>query len=96
VEVVPPIIAVVELTRLSSEDEKVGQLMEELELGVSEALGMSLSKLRAWYFQDSDKGGYSEVGRDLVDECNYGNVIVNHIKLSWYHTKYIDGMPCVI
>jgi hypothetical protein len=38
----PPTVAVSELTRLSSEDAEVGQLMEELELGVSEALRMSL------------------------------------------------------
>jgi hypothetical protein len=44
-EVVPPIIAVSELTRLSSEDAEVGLLMGELELGVSEALGISLSEV---------------------------------------------------
>jgi hypothetical protein len=29
--------------------------MEELKLGVSEALGISLSEVRAQYFQDSDE-----------------------------------------
>jgi hypothetical protein len=41
---VPPLVAVADLTRTSS-DEEVGELMGELELGVSEALGISLSEV---------------------------------------------------
>jgi hypothetical protein len=77
----------------SSEDAEVGRLMEELELGVSEALGMSLLEVCAWYFRDSSKGEDSKVGRDLVEERNYGNVIVNHIRSGQYRTKDIDGVP---
>jgi hypothetical protein len=41
--------------------------MEELELGVSEALGISLLEVQAWYFWDSDEGK----DRDLESECEY-------------------------
>jgi hypothetical protein len=42
--------------------------MGDLELGVSDALGVSLSEVRAQYFRDSDKGEDSEVSQDLVEE----------------------------
>jgi hypothetical protein len=57
--------------------------MEDLELGVSEMLGISLLEVHACYFRDSDEGEDdedSEIGRDLVEERNYGHVIVNHIR----------------
>jgi hypothetical protein len=95
VEVVPPVVAVTELTRSLSEDEEVGLLMGKLELGVSEALGISLSEVHAWYFRDSNEGEDSKVGRDLVEERNYGDVIVNHIRSGWYCTKDIDRVPYV-
>jgi hypothetical protein len=47
---VPPSFAITDSTRILSDDEEVGNLMEDLELGVSEALGISLSEVRAWYF----------------------------------------------
>jgi hypothetical protein len=64
VEVVLSFVAVVELPRLSSGDEEVGHLMKDLELGVSEVLGISLLDVCAWYFQDSDEDG----NQDLVSE----------------------------
>jgi hypothetical protein len=93
---VPPVVAVAELTRSSLGDEEVGWLMEDLELGVSEALGISLSEVRTHYCRDSDEGEDSEdseIGRDLVEEHNYGHVIVNHIRLGRYCTHDIDGVP---
>jgi hypothetical protein len=62
-EVVPPLIPIADLTRMSSDEEQ----MEELELGVSEALGISLSEVQAWYFQDSDQSR----AQDLESECEY-------------------------
>jgi hypothetical protein len=53
---VPPFVAATDLTRTSSDDEEVGQLMEELELGVSKALGISLLEVHAQYFRDRDEG----------------------------------------
>jgi hypothetical protein len=50
-EVVPPLVAVEDLTR-SSLDEEIEQRVEELECGVSEALGISLSEVWDRYFQD--------------------------------------------
>jgi hypothetical protein len=64
---VPPVVAIVELTRSSSGDEEVGRLIEDLELGVSEALGISLSEVHAHYFWDSDEGEE----RDLDSECEH-------------------------
>jgi hypothetical protein len=89
-EVVPPIVAIADLTRTLSDDEEVGNLMEDLELVVSEVLGITLSEVRAQYFRGSDKGEDSEVGRDLVEECNYKHVIINHIRSSRYCTEDID------
>jgi hypothetical protein len=43
-EVVPPLVAIEDLTRTSS-DEQLGEQIEKLELGVSEALGISLSEV---------------------------------------------------
>jgi hypothetical protein len=63
---VPPLVAVEELTQTSS-DEEMGRWMEELELGVSEALGISLSEVRARYFLDSDKSENRD--RYLASEC---------------------------
>jgi hypothetical protein len=59
-EVVP---AIADLTRISS-DEGVERRMEELELGVSEALGISLLEVQDRYFQDSG----DEEDRDLESE----------------------------
>jgi hypothetical protein len=87
-----------ELTRLSSGDEEVGWLMEDLELGVSKVLGISLLEVHAHYFQDSDEGKGSEdseIGRDLVEEHNYRHVIVNHIRSGRYRTHDIDRVPYV-
>jgi hypothetical protein len=47
-----------------SSDEGVERRMEELELGVSEALGISLSEVRDRYFRDSG----NEEDRDLESE----------------------------
>jgi hypothetical protein len=47
----------------------------------------------AQYFRDSDKGEDSEVGRELVEECNYGNMILNHSRSGQYWTEDIDGVP---
>jgi hypothetical protein len=59
-EAAPAIVRVEELTRSSSE-EGVDHLMGDLELGVSDALGMSLSEVYAWYFRDSDEGDVMKV-----------------------------------
>jgi hypothetical protein len=61
----------VDLTQLSS-DEEIGRWLDELELGVSEALGISLSEIQAWYFQDSDESKTRD--RDLESEhkCQCG------------------------
>jgi hypothetical protein len=59
-----------------SDDEEVGELMQDLELRVSEALGISLSEVRAWYFRDSDK----DMERDLDDECEH-----EHWLEEWAH-----------
>jgi hypothetical protein len=58
-----------------------------LELGVSEALGVSLSDVHARYFGDSD------VGTKLVEERNFGDVIENHYQSGRYLTKDIDRVP---
>jgi hypothetical protein len=55
-----------------------------------EALRLSLSEVRAWYFQDSDKGKDSEVSQDLVEE--WSDVILNHIWSGRYWTKDINGV----
>jgi hypothetical protein len=46
------LVVVKDLTRTSSSEE-IEKQMGELELGVSEALGISLLEVRDWYFQDS-------------------------------------------
>jgi hypothetical protein len=38
-------------------------------------------------------GEDSEVGQNLVEECNFGDVIVNHFRSGQYQTKDIDGVP---
>jgi hypothetical protein len=58
-KVVPPLVAVEDLTRSSSEVE-LEHHMEELELAVSEALGISLSEVHAQYFQDTDSSEHME------------------------------------
>jgi hypothetical protein len=63
--VVFPLVAMENLTRTSS-DEAIEKHIEELELGVSEALGISLSEVQAWYFLGSD--GSERRDRDLDDE----------------------------
>jgi hypothetical protein len=66
----------------------------EMELGLGDALGMSLSEVWAQYFRDSDKGSDRKVRRDLVKEQNYGDVIMNHIQSRRYQTEdmEIDGV----
>jgi hypothetical protein len=65
------VVSLVDLTRMSSDDEEVGNLMEDPELGVSKDLGISLSKVHAWYFQDSDEGEDGKVGRESISERDY-------------------------
>jgi hypothetical protein len=65
-EVVPSLIAVEDLNR-SLSDGEVEHCMEELKLEVSEALGISLSEVHAWYFQDSNLSKQMEW--DLEGEC---------------------------
>jgi hypothetical protein len=77
-------------------DLEVDHLAHDLELRVGDELGVSLLEVHAWYFRDSDKGKDSKVGWDLVEEHNYGNVIVNHIMSGQYHTKDIDGVPYML
>jgi hypothetical protein len=57
---------------------------------VGDALGVSLSEVRAQYFRDSDEGVDSEVGLDLVKERNYRDVITNHARSGRYWTEDID------
>jgi hypothetical protein len=90
-EVVPPVVGVEGLTRSSPEDLVV--CLTQDELGVGEALGLSLLEIRAWYFQNSDEGEDSEVSQDSVEEQNYSDVISNHISSGRYQTKDIDGVP---
>jgi hypothetical protein len=79
VEVVPLTVGVEELSHtLSGDVEEVECLMREMELGLGDVLGMSLSEVRAQYFRDSDKGKDSEVGWNLVEEQNYGDVILSY------------------
>jgi hypothetical protein len=52
---------------MSSDDEEVGRLVKDLELGVSEALGVSLSEVCACYFRDSDEGKDRDL--DSEHEC---------------------------
>jgi hypothetical protein len=59
-EVAHLVVCVEELTRSLSVESEVVHLMEELELGVSKALGVSLSEVHTRYFGDSD------IGTDLV------------------------------
>jgi hypothetical protein len=81
-----------EWTISSPADEEVGCLMEDLELGESEASEISLSEVCAHYFRDSDEGEDSEIERDLVEEHNFGDVLVNHHRSGQYCTKDIDGV----
>jgi hypothetical protein len=92
-EVVAPIVTVESLAGSSSEDSEMVHLTCDLELEVGDALGMSLSEVHAQYFQDSNEGKDSEVGRELVKECNYGDVILNHIRSGRYRTEDIDRVP---
>jgi hypothetical protein len=64
-EVVPPLVAVEDLTQ-SLSDVEVERRMEELELRVSEALGISLLEVHARYFRDSDSSERRD--RDLEGE----------------------------
>jgi hypothetical protein len=67
-EVVFPLVVVEDLTRTSSvSDEVMEKRMDESELGVSEALGISLSEVQARYFRDSDTSEKRD--RDLDSEC---------------------------
>jgi hypothetical protein len=86
-EVAPSVVQVEELTRSLSGNSVVERVTVELELEVSEVLGMSLSKVCARYFGDSD------VGEDLVEERNYRDRIENHSWSGRYFTKDIDGVP---
>jgi hypothetical protein len=64
-------VAVTDLTWSLSGDEEVGQLMEDLELGVSEALGISLSEVHAHYFQDSDEGEDRDLDSEHEHQLEY-------------------------
>jgi hypothetical protein len=59
-------VAIADLTRTSS-DEEMGKQMEDLELGVSEALGISLLEVQARYFWDSDES----MAWDLDGKCEH-------------------------
>jgi hypothetical protein len=50
-------------------------LTQELEIGVSDALGISLLEVHARYFWDSD------IGSELVKKWNFRDVIENHLGL---------------
>jgi hypothetical protein len=63
---VPPLVAVEDLTR-SLLDEEIERCVEELEHGVSEALGISLSEVWDRYFRDNDSSEKRD--RDLDSEC---------------------------
>jgi hypothetical protein len=89
------LIRVEELNK-SSSAEGMDHLMGDLQLGVSDALGVSLSEVCAWYFQDSDEGDECEVDQNLVEEHNYGDMIENHIRSGRYCTEDIDGVPYVL
>jgi hypothetical protein len=62
-------------------------LTQELELEVSKTLGVSLSEVCPRYIRDSD------IGNDLVEERNFGDVIENHYRSSRYLTQDIDRVP---
>jgi hypothetical protein len=49
-EVAHPVVHVGDLTVSSEEEAEVVHLMQELELGVGDALGLSLLEVRARYF----------------------------------------------
>jgi hypothetical protein len=70
-EVVHPVVRVEDLTVLS-EDAEVVCLTQELELGIGDALRISLSEVHTSYFLDRD------IGSDLVKEWNFGDVIEYH------------------
>jgi hypothetical protein len=86
-KVAHPVIYVEGLTMSSLEENEVMHLMQELELGVGEALRISLSEVCTRYFGDSDAGS------ELVEEQNYRDVIENHTRSGRYMTKDIDGIP---
>jgi hypothetical protein len=86
-------VPVESLAQLSTVDLEVDCLAHDLELGIGDTLGISLSEVCSQYFQDSDEGHNSKVGRDLVEEQNYGDVITNHVWSGQYQTKDIDGVP---
>jgi hypothetical protein len=66
------LVAVEDLMQ-SSLDVEVERHMEELELGVSETLGISLLEVQAQYFQDSDLSERRD--QDLDSElCNMSNM----------------------
>jgi hypothetical protein len=90
--VAPLVVGVEELTWSSLDDVEIVCLAQELELSVGDVLGISLSEVQALYFQHSDKGRDSEVGQDLVEEWNYGDVILNHIQSGRYWSENIDGV----
>jgi hypothetical protein len=60
-EVVPPIVVTVDSLTRSSSDVGVQRSVVELDVEVSEALGMSLSKVQAQYFEGSDEGELDQV-----------------------------------
>jgi hypothetical protein len=53
-------------------------------------LGVSLSKVQARYFRDSD------AGRDLVEEQNFRDVIENYAWSRRYKTEDIDRVPYAV
>jgi hypothetical protein len=85
-EVAHPIVRVEDLTVSSLKDAEV-HLTQELESGVGNVLGISLSEVCARYFQDSD------IGSDLAEEWNLGDVIENHAQSGRYETEDINGVP---
>jgi hypothetical protein len=54
---------------MSSDEEEEGNLMNDLELVVSEALGISLLEVHAWYFQGSDEDDDRELDGECECEC---------------------------
>jgi hypothetical protein len=54
---------------MSSDDEEVARLMEDLEVGVSEVLAVSLLEVHACYFLDSDEGEDRDLDGEHEHEC---------------------------
>jgi hypothetical protein len=85
-EVAHPVIPIEDLRESFLEDVEVLHLSREMERNIGEALRISLSKVQARYFRDSD------IGDQLVEERNYGDVIENHYQFGRYKIEDIDGV----